>query len=99
MQETGSLCSPWMVQPALLITCPANPGAQHQLTLNTHLQTENKVVHLHGGVCYLYLTLSTTPPHLSCCHGVSWLLLLLNFLFGKLLSLLFIPLPLDVGVL
>lgn len=96
MQETGSLCSPWMVQPALLITCPANPGAQHQLTLNTHLQTENKVVHLHGGVCYLYLTLSTPP---SCCHGVSWLLLLLNFLFGKLLSLLFIPLPLDVGVL
>lgn len=62
MQETGSLCSLWMVQPALLITCPANRGAQHQLTLNTHLQTENKVVHLHGGVCYLYLTLSTTPP-------------------------------------
>ena len=40
MQETGSLCSPWMVQPALLITCPANPGAQHQLTLNTHLHED-----------------------------------------------------------
>ena len=52
MQETGSLCSPfWMVQPALLTTCPANLRAQYQLTLNTHLQTKSKVVHLHGRVC------------------------------------------------
>lgn len=63
---------------------------------STHLQTENKVVHLRGRVCYLCLTL--TIPHLSCCHGVSGLLLLLNFLFW-LLSLFFIPLPVDVGVL